>query len=49
MFGPSGANFVSLSTTLQVPFASVTKVKIESMARVVRKTWKKKKDDESNK
>ncbi len=49
VFGPSGANFVSLSTTLQVPFASVTKVKIESMARVVRKTWKKKKDDESNK
>jgi hypothetical protein len=49
VFGPSGANFVSASTTLQVPFASVTKVKIESMARVVRKTWKKKKDDESNK
>jgi hypothetical protein len=46
VFGLSGVNFVSLSTTPQMPLVTVVEVKVESMTRVVRRTWKKYKDDE---
>jgi len=40
--GPNGTNFVGLSTTLQVPLANVTKVKVKNMATAIHRTRKKK-------
>jgi len=40
--GPNGTNFVGLSTTLQVPLANVTEVKVKNMATAIHRTRKKK-------